>query len=88
MAIYSVDMSCGHKQTVNLNGDVLYVARRRVLYKESGLCDECLNDKNSQGCREVSMSYRRFKNDFSWCNYKRDSYDSIEKTITVYVPNK
>lgn len=87
MAKYLVEMRCGHKEEVSLDGDALYIAKRKVLYRESGLCSKCANNQYQFGHHEVTMHYSRYKEEYGRCNYKKGSYDSTNKTITVYVPD-
>lgn len=37
-------------------------------------------------CIETEMSYRDYKNNYSSCQTKKNSYNKETKTITVYVP--
>lgn len=37
---------------------------------------------------EVKISYREYKNKYSWCDTKRNSYNPTDKTVTVYKQDK
>ena len=84
---YNVVYSCGHEGTAELFGktnDRMYILDQLRTY---GLCPDCEEKEKAKGCQEVTMKYAEYKNKYPHCDTKRDSYDKINKTITVYVPD-
>lgn len=63
---YTVDMSCGHKEEINLIGKNEERKKKIRYYEKYGLCKKCyaekINQDNSNGCNEVKMPYADYKN--------------------------
>jgi hypothetical protein len=87
---YEVTFSCGHTGTVQLYGKGDERERKIRYFEEYGVCSECYKERRAIeaeiGCKHVTMFYRRYKTDYSFCDVLNDSYDKQEKTITVLVP--
>lgn len=87
---YEVTFSCGHTGTVQLYGKGNERERKIRYFEEYGVCSECYKERRAIeaeiGCNHVTMSYRAYKTDYSFCDVLNDSYDKQEKTITVLVP--
>lgn len=87
---YEVTFSCGHTGTVQLYGKGDERERKIRYFEEYGVCSECYKERRAIeaeiGCKHVTMSYRAYKTDYSFCDVLNDSYDKQEKTITVLVP--
>lgn len=87
---YEVTFSCGHTGTVQLYGKGDERERKIRYFEEYGVCSECYKERRAIeaeiGCNHVTMSYRAYKTDYSFCDVLNDSYDKQEKTITVLVP--
>lgn len=86
MAKYEVKMSCGHIQTVELSGKIADRKEKIQYLEECGVCLCCKNAKEAINCKEVEMHYSEYKNNYSDCKTKIDSYNSETKTIVVFVP--
>ena len=89
---YDVTFSCGHAETVEIYGKTEDREKKIAYYGKSGICRKCyekmMNEKNSENCEEVRMSYREYKENYADRKTKSGSYDKEEKTIVVYVPKK
>lgn len=89
---YDVTFSCGHTETVEIYGKTEDREKKIAYYGKSGICRKCyekmMNEKNSENCEEVRMSYREYKENYADRKTKSGSYDKEEKTIVVYVPKK
>lgn len=87
---YEVTFSCGHTGTVQLYGKGDERERKIRYFEEYGVCSECYKERRAIeaeiGCKHVTMSYRAYKTDYSFCDVLNDSYDKQEKTIAVLVP--
>lgn len=83
---YQITASCGHTVTVDIYGTASERERKVAWYEKNYICDECRNAENANGCEEVEMSYAEYKNSYSDCKTKKDSYNKKTKTIVVYVP--
>ena len=87
---YTVEMSCGHKEEINLIGKIEEREKKIRYYKQYGLCKKCyaekINRDNSNGCNEVKMTYADYKNLCPEYKTKRNSYCADDKTVVVYVP--
>lgn len=87
---YEVTFSCGHTGTVQLYGKGDERERKIRYFEEYGVCSECYKERRAIeaeiGCKHVTMFYRTYKTDYSFCDVLNDSYDKQEKTITVLVP--
>lgn len=87
---YTVNFSCGHTETVELFGKCTERERKIKFFEKSGICKECYKEQKnieaSIGCKEVTMSYREYKEKYPKCKTKKGSYNANEKTIVVYVP--
>lgn len=92
MGKYEVKFSCGHTETIELFGPYKDRERRIEYLEQYGVCSDCYNAKqdseNSVGCEKVLMKYSEYKKNYSECKTKKDSYDSENKTIIVFVPKK
>lgn len=87
---YNVKFSCGHEQEIQLFGPTKERERKIQYYEDYGMCSDCYNKKqdkeNSKGCEAVDMFYGDYKEKYSKCKTKRDSYNPETKTIVVFVP--
>lgn len=87
---YEVTFSCGHTGTVQLYGKGDERERKIRYFEEYGVCSECYKERRAIeaeiSCKHVTMSYKAYKTDYSFCDVLNDSYDKQEKTITVLVP--
>ena len=87
---YTVKFSCGHEEEMQIYGKAKAKEKKIKYLSESGICSKCykemMNEKNSENCEEVRMSYREYKENYADCKTKSGSYDKEEKTIIVYVP--
>lgn len=92
MAKYDVTFSCGHTEEKQIYGKAEERKRKIKYFQKSCVCSECykkqMEEENAKDCEEVEMSYREYKENYSECKTKRDSYNKEEKTIVVYVPKK
>lgn len=89
---YDVTFSCGHAETVEIYGKTEDREKKIAYYGKSGICRKCyekmMNEKNSENCEEVRMSYREYKENYADRKTKSGSYDKEEKTIVVYIPKQ
>ena len=81
---YTLTRACGHEETVNIYGNAKE-RENKIKWYESTNCTECWK---AEGCEEVEMAYREYKENFADCKTKKDSYDKDAKTIIVYVPRE
>ena len=82
---YWVKRKCGHEEQIELFGKTS--ERDYLLEKESHkLCRECYEKEQNKNCNEVEMPYSEYKNNYSNCKTKANSYNKASKTIIVYVP--
>lgn len=88
MAKYDVRFSCGHIHTIELYGPTADRERKIKYLEECGICPECREAEKAVDCEEVEMHYSEYKNNYSDCQTKANSYDKKTKTIIVYVPKK
>ena len=90
MAKYTVKFSCGHEAMIELFGKDADRRRKIAYFEEDGLCPECYaaakEAEKAEGCKEVEMSYRDYKDNYADYDTKKDSYNKETKTIVVYVP--
>ena len=89
---YSVLMSCGHEQVMDITGKPAQRENSIEYYGKYGICQKCYetqkNKENSIGCQEVEMLYKDYMDNFFPCKTKHGSYNRREKTIVVYVPRE
>lgn len=89
MAKYEVNFSCGHTHTVELFGKDSDRQKKIAYYESCGFCSDCYKEmmekKNAENCVEKTMKYSDYKNNYSECKTKKNSYDASAKTIVVYV---
>ena len=87
---YKVNFSCGHAETIDLDGPTKERERKIAWYEASGECPECyakrMEAKKSAGCEARTMHYGSYKSNWFWCATARNSYDAKSKTIVVYIP--
>lgn len=88
MAKYDVKFSCGHTHTIELYGPTADRERKIKYLEECGICPECREAEKAVDCEEVEMHYSEYKNNYSDCKTKANSYNKKTKTIIVYVPKK
>ena len=88
---YSITRACGHEETINLFGS----NKDRVgklKWLESTICSRCYRIEQEAAaaneCDEVEMLYSKYKQEYANCLTKSESYNSVQKTIIVYVPHK
>lgn len=81
---YTVTRACGHIEVVELFGKA-EDRQRKIEWLESTECSDCYN---AIGCEEIEMHYSEYKNKYSDCKTKKNSYDRETKTIVVFVPVK
>lgn len=91
MANYTVKFNCGHSEQISLVGPTKDRERKIAYFEEQGQCSKCYAaSKNKQmadnGNKEVEMKYGDYKNNYSDCKTKADSYNKEAKTIIVFVP--
>lgn len=76
---YEVTFSCGHTGTVQLYGKGDERERKIRYFEEYGVCSECYKERRTVeaeiGCKHVTMSYKAYKTDYSFCDVLNDSYD-------------
>lgn len=84
---YEVTFSCGHTGTVQLYGKGDERERKIRYFEEYGVCSECYKERRAIeaeiGCKHVTMFYRTYKTDYSFCDVLNDSYDK-EDIIKSY----
>jgi hypothetical protein len=84
---YDVTYSCGHKDVVELFGKTEEREKKLAWYASAAVCPCCYARRQAgRDIKEVAMSYRDYKADYSDCKTKPGSYDAKTKTITVYIP--
>ena len=87
---YDVKFSCGHNETIQLFGKYADPQNKIKWFEECGICSSCYKEQKrieySNGCKEVEMKYADYKKNYPNCKRKAGNYNSIEKTIIVYVP--
>ena len=83
----TVTRACGHEQEVEVFG-AREAREAKISWYERTDCTECYEKSQNKGSEEVEMSYREYKENYSNCNTKKDSYDKKTKTIIVFVPKK
>lgn len=87
---YNIKCSCGHEDTVELFGKTADREKRIAYLEKHGICRHCWelaqNERSSEGCEEVEMSYSAYKRQCPECKTKIGSYNKETKTIIVYVP--
>ena len=86
MAKYDVTFKCGHTGTVELFGKSEERERKLRWYEKNAICPDCYENEKADGCKEVKMLYREYKENYADFETKVDSYDRATKTIIVYVP--
>ena len=88
---YNITFSCGHTEERELFGPYKDRDRKIEYFENHGLCSACYHKQQeaelAKDYDEVEMSYRDYKNNYSDCKTKYDSYNASTKTIVVYVPN-
>lgn len=71
---YEVTFSCGHTGTVQLYGKGDERERKIRYFEEYGVCSECYKERRTVeaeiGCKHVTMSYKAYKTDYSFCDTK------------------
>lgn len=86
-----VKFACGHEVRVEVFGSISQ-REKKVAWLAKGICPDCykqLKEKEQlENCKEVRMKYSEYKNEYSECETKRESYDKENKTIIVYVPKE
>lgn len=89
---YSVKFSCGHEATVQLFGPTKERNRKIEWFEEQGLCPACYaaakEAEKAKGCAARTMPYREYKARWFWLKTAEGSYDTKEKTVTVYIPDE
>ena len=88
MAKYNVKFSCGHEETVDLFGPVKERESKIAYFEKRGLCRECYEKEQYKEYDAVEMLYSEYKNNYSNCKTKANSYNKASKTIIVYVPRQ
>lgn len=81
----TVKRACGHEEIVEVFGTAKE-RESKIKWYESTDCTECYSKEKNSGCEEVEMKYSEYKNDYSECSTKANSYNKFSKTIIVYVP--
>ena len=88
--MYEVIFSCGHDEPYNFMCKDSERERKIRYFSEHGLCSECYRKakeaERAYNCNEVEMFYGKYKREYPDCKTKRDSYNSVTKTVIVYVP--
>lgn len=91
MAKYQITHTCGHTETHEIFGTNSHGERdRKEAWFATTLCSDCYKTAKeadaAKDATEVTMKYSEYKNKYANCTTKSDSYNSTDKTITVYVP--
>ena len=88
MAKYYVTYLCGHDGVENITGTNVNGERDRKLkwIEENKLCYDCYIKEQIEGCKEIEMHYKEYKDNYANCRAKKGSYNKESKTIIVYVP--
>ena len=88
---YNVEFKCGHTEEVELFGKFKDREREIERLKECN-CSACrklaFRKEMSAEYDEVRMSYSEYKKSYSNCKTLHDSYDTVTKTIIVFVKKK
>jgi len=79
-----VTRACGHTETVEVFGSTAERESKINWYKNT-VCSECHAKEQNSDCEEITMSYSQYKNEYSDCKTKPNSYNKSAKTIIVYV---
>lgn len=89
---YTITFSCGHDGELDLSGNESERERKIAWYENQGLCPECYKAKKEEErkntCIEVEMAYSEYKNNWSHCFKKPNSYNADKKTVVVFVPKE
>jgi len=86
MAKYNVKFSCGHEETKELFGCERERRAKIEYWEKSGKCTACYEKEKYADHDEIEMPYSEYKNNYSNCKTKANSYNKASKTIIVYVP--
>lgn len=71
------------EETLSANG-YWYDAAKDCVCTKDGYGSTIYHDYDDVAC-EVKMNYREYKQGYSDCATKKGSYDSVNKTVVVYV---
>lgn len=71
------------EETLSANG-YWYDAEHDCVCTKDGYGSTIYHDANDIAC-EVKMSYREYRQSYSDCATKKGSYNSVNKTVVVYV---
>ena len=87
MGIHKVTKACGHEVEVFFKESEERNPNQAIIYEMHSRdeCDECYAKKNN--CREVRMHWGDYRNGFGGCRTKGGSYNNLENTVIVYIPN-
>lgn len=92
MGKYNVVFKCGHEEDVQLFGKHKDREKRIEWYEKEYDCSKCRTEtyrkKMAETHNEVIMPYREYKENYADCKTLRDSYDSVTRTILVFVPKE
>lgn len=88
---YTVKFSCGHEARIDISGPTKDRERKIEWYTDYGLCPECytkeMEAKKANGCTVRTMPYYEYKSSWPWLKTKGGSYNEVEKTVGVYIPD-
>lgn len=88
---YELTCSCGHRSVISLSGSEAERNNKINWFRTKGVCPTCYAKSHpvlhSDSYTEVRMFYGTYKSYYSTCQTKPGSYDCVDKTIVVYVPN-
>lgn len=95
MAQYTVTHTCGHEEVHQIYGTNAHGERdHKIEWLETTLCSECWKkerevkaaaEARESGMHEVEMKYSEYKNNYSDCKTRPNSYNRETKTIIVFV---
>jgi hypothetical protein len=80
----TVVRACGHEEQVEVFGSAAE-REKKIKWYETTDCKQCYAKEQNSGSEEITMKYSEYKNNFSSCKTKPDSYNREDKTIVVYI---
>ncbi len=83
-----ITMMCGHRQLMPKIAKGPKWERKKWYYRTKCLCDKCNEAVMPDRYNEVEISYWDYKENYSNCITKPNSYNPEKKTIIVYVPKQ
>lgn len=88
---YTIKMSCGHIQEMELYGCHEHLEDKINFFKTSSVCGKCyikeqLKNNLATGYEEVRVSYHDYKYRYASLAYILDSYNKVDRTVIVCMP--